>query len=289
MVCFSPIPQPLTPSGGKGGLNSQFGGVTPAGLLRLSAWCGFAQTVSGGGAHPMRALRAGSTTDLEARLPGRDPACHLIQTHLCEAERLPPIPQPLTPGGGKGSFNSQFGFVASAGLLRSGAWCGFAQTIAGGGAHPMRALWARSTADLEAACPRARCLRQQASARGEVGPPRHSGRAEQRSARRIRAGACLSEASLRPTPPCASSARNPAGARSAARLFFGYFLLAKQKKVTRLPGRTPACHEIQQYKHPAGPEPAAYLFFTHFPLPKKKRATRLPGRTPARHVVQPSD
>jgi len=200
-----------------------------------------------------------------------------------------PIPQPLTPGGGKGGLNSQFGFVASAGLLRLGAGCGFAQTVSGGGAHPMRALATWGTAVSEAAFARARCLRKQASARGEVGSPRHSGRAEQRSGGRIRAGACLSEASLRLTPPPASSARNPAGARSAARLSFAYFSLAKQRKVSRLPGRTPAFHEIQQYKHPAGPEPAAHLFFTHFPLPKKKRATRPPGRTPARHVVQPSD
>gem|GEM_PF-1970776 len=209
---------------------------------------------------------------------------------LYEAERLPPIPQPLTPSGGKGGLNSPFGGVASARLLRLGAWFGFAKTIAGGGAHPMRALAAWRAADLEAAFFRARCLRQQASLRGGVvGSPRHSGRAEQRSGGRIRAGACLSEASLRLTPPRASSARNPEGARPAARLSFAYFSLAKQRKVSRPPGRTPACHEIQQYKHPAGPKPAAHLFFTHFPLPKKKRATRPPGRTPACHVVQPSD
>jgi hypothetical protein len=371
MVCFSPIPQPHTPSGGKGSLNIQFGFVASAALLRLGAGCGFAQTGAGGGAHPMRALATWGTTVSEAafararclrkqasargevgsprhsgraeqrsarriragaclsaaslrltppcassarnpegarpvarlffgyfllakqkkvtRLPGRDPACHLIQTHLCEAERLPPIPQPLTPGGGKGGLNSQFCFVASAGLLWRGAWCGFAQTVSGGGAHPMRAQWARSATDLDAVFPGPRCLRQQASDRGGVGSPRHSGRAEQRSGRRIRAGACLSEASLRLTPPPASSARNPEGARSVARLFFGYFLLAKQKKVTRLPGRNPACHEIQQYKHPAGPQPAAHLFFTHFPLPKKKRATRPPGRVPACHAIQLSD
>jgi hypothetical protein len=64
-------------------------------------------------------------------------------------------------------------------------------------------------------------------------------RAEQRSGARIRAGACLSEASLRPTPSAVSSARQPAGPRSTARLFFGYFLLAKQKKVARPPGRNP--------------------------------------------------
>ena len=156
-----------------------------------------------------------------------------------------PIPQPLTPTGVRGALNSPFGGVASARLLRRGAWCGFAQTVSGGGAHPMRALAARSAADFDAAFSRARCLRQQASAERGVGSPRHSGRAEQRSGGRIRAGACLSEASLRPTPPPASSARYPAGARSVARLSFAYFSLAKQRKVSRLPGRDPACHAIQ--------------------------------------------
>ena len=156
-----------------------------------------------------------------------------------------PIPQPLTPSGGKGGLNSQFCFVASAGLLRLGAGCGFAQTVSGGGAHPMRALETWSATAFDAGFARGRCLRQQASAERGVGSPRHSGRAEQRSGGRIRAGACLSEASLRLTPPPASSARNPEGARSVARLFFGYFLLAKQKKVTRLPGRDPACHVVQ--------------------------------------------
>ena len=150
-----------------------------------------------------------------------------------------PIPQPLTPSGGKGSLNSPFGGVTSATRLRFGTACWFAQTVAGGGAHPMRALATWNTAVFDAAFARVRCLRQQASTRGEVGARCHSGRAEQRSGGRIRAGACLSEASLRPTPPPASSARNPEGARPAARLFFGYFLLAKQKKVTRLPGRNP--------------------------------------------------
>jgi hypothetical protein len=43
------------------------------------------------------------------------------------------------------------------------------------------------------------------------------------------------------TPPDASSARNRAADLPSARFFFGYLLLAKQKKVTRLPGRDPAC------------------------------------------------
>ena len=161
----------------------------------------------------------------------------------CGAGVPAPIPQPLTPGGGKGGFNSRFGGVASAARLRVGAFFGFAQIFSGGGAHPMRALCTRRAATVGPMSWQARCLRQRASA--GVGSHRHSGRAEQRSGGRIRAGACLSVASLRTTPPHASSARDPAGARPVARLFFGYFLLAKQKKVTRPPGRTPACHATQ--------------------------------------------
>jgi hypothetical protein len=103
-------------------------------------------------------------------------------------------------------------------------------------------------------------------ARAAVLSPTPLGRAEQRSVGRIRAGACLSEASLRQTPPNVSSAGNPAGARSTARLLFAYFVvtnfaskvsnhsvrstpLAKQEKtryasfakVSRPPGRDPAC------------------------------------------------
>ncbi|MDZ4396873.1 hypothetical protein, partial [Hydrogenophaga sp.] len=40
-----------------------------------------------------------------------------------------------------------------------------------------------------------------------------------------------------------SSARKPAGPRTSARLSFGYFSLAKQRKVARPPGRDPARHE----------------------------------------------
>jgi len=67
--------------------------------------------------------------------------------------------------------------------------------------------------------------------------PSPLGRAEQRSGARIRAGACLSVASLRPTPGAVSSARYPAGARPLARLSFAYFSLAKQRKVSRPTGR----------------------------------------------------
>ncbi len=65
-------------------------------------------------------------------------------------------------------------------------------------------------------------------------PP--SGCAEERKSRRIRAGTCLSEASLCQTPTGLSTARCPAaqrrGRRQRGRLFFAYFLLAKQKKVS---------------------------------------------------------
>jgi len=44
-----------------------------------------------------------------------------------------------------------------------------------------------------------------------------------------------------PTPHDASSARNRAAALTSARLSFGYFALAKQRKVPRPPGRDPAC------------------------------------------------
>ena len=153
---------------------------------------------------------------------------------------LSPIPQPLTPSGVRGAFNSRFGGCASTRLLLGGAAFWFAQTFSGGGAHPMRALHGRSTMGIGYLNLQARCLRKQT--RAGVGISRHWGRAEQRSGGRIRAGACLSAASLRTTPPHASSARDPAGARSLARLSFAYFSLAKQRKVSRPPGRTPACH-----------------------------------------------
>ncbi len=73
--------------------------------------------------------------------------------------------------------------------------------------------------------------------------PLPSGCAEERSVSRIRARSCLSEASsARPRETRAPQvARSEAeGRRQWGRLFFGYFLLARQKKVTRPPGRDPA-------------------------------------------------
>ena len=159
---------------------------------------------------------------------------------LCSPLVCPPLPpRPFTPAGVKGSLNSQFGCFApdtgvgaggcSAGLLAQiGKRCGRSQRIddwrgCASSARPARSVPA-SVCKVSAA---------NEHTRGSWA----IGRAEQRSGGRIRAGACLSVASLRTTPGDASSARYPKGARPLARLFFGYFLLAKQKKVTRPAGR----------------------------------------------------
>ena len=75
------------------------------------------------------------------------------------------------------------------------------------------------------------------------GSPNPSGCAEERRAGRMKGWRCLSEASLASPRPV----RAPQVARSVAkgrkqqgRLLFAYFLLAKQEKVRRLPGRHPA-------------------------------------------------
>ncbi len=58
-------------------------------------------------------------------------------------------------------------------------------------------------------------------------------------------GLALSERSeFSQTPPDASSARNREAALTSPRLLFAYFLLAKQEKVSRPPGRDPACHAV---------------------------------------------
>ncbi len=58
-------------------------------------------------------------------------------------------------------------------------------------------------------------------------------------------GRALSERSeFSPTPTDASSARNRAAALTAARLSLAYFSLAKQRKVSRPPGRDPASNKL---------------------------------------------
>ena len=161
---------------------------------------------------------------------------------------IPPAPSP--PAGTKGSPNSQFGCVApatvllargcGAGLIAPMGWRGGrSQWLTGGSADTRRA--SRCCADRRSAAAAAAAaaydVRASERARSLQLP---FGRVEQRSGAPIRAGACLSEASLRPTPSGASSAGQPAGPRSTARLSFAYFSLAKQRKVSRPPGRNPA-------------------------------------------------
>ncbi len=142
----------------------------------------------------------------------------------------PPAAALLSPVSTAGDMNSRY-------QLRSLAF-GIANSQKSAAPHNPSA--SAATRDTQSAVCKVRASARARGTRSPDFPP--LGRAEQRSVGRIRAGACLSEASLRQTPPSASSAGNPAGARSLARLFFGDFLLAKQKKVTRLPGRNPACH-----------------------------------------------
>jgi hypothetical protein len=152
---------------------------------------------------------------------------------------FPPAPSP--PAGTKGSLNSQFDFVvANTVLLAKGCGAGVLARI---GIRGSRSQGPHGgSADRRDTVFAAHDVRASERARSGFSP---FGRAEQRSGARIRAGACLSAASLRPTPSGASSAGQPAGPRSSARLSFAYFSLAKQRKVSRLPGRNPARHVSQ--------------------------------------------
>ena len=126
--------------------------------------------------------------------------------------RFPPAPSP--PRGVKGSLNSQFGFFGPDGGVGAGG-CGvglLAQMDKRCGRSQWIGTWFGCTS--ERVCARARCA--QMRVQGERSERAHAaplaiGRAEQRSGARIRLGACLSEASLRPTPGGASSARYPEG------------------------------------------------------------------------------
>ena len=95
------------------------------------------------------------------------------------------------------------------------------------------------------------------------------GRAEQRSSVRIKALALFERSEFASAPNAASSARNPKGT-DVARLFFGYFFLATQKKVTRPPGRDPASprsEEKQAQQTPQKPRAAKNLSLLAVPQP----------------------
>ena len=174
----------------------------------------------------------------------------MFKDFSCGTCFYPPLPpRPFTPAGVQGSLNTHCGFVGpDAGVGAGGCGAGLFIPIGerrsrSQGLNAWRGCESgtASTNGRGSGCARARSAPKSvckvSAANEHTRPPAAIGRAEQRSGDRIRVGACLSEASLRTTPDDASSARNPAGARSLARLFFGYFLLAKQKKVTRPTGR----------------------------------------------------
>ena len=154
----------------------------------------------------------------------------------CLVPRFPPAPSP--PRGVKGSWNTQFGFFGlDRGVGAGGCGAGW---LAPMGERCGRSKWiddwrgcgssARARSVTASVC-------KVSAANEHTRTPQAIGRAEQRSGGRIRAGACLSVASLRPTPGDASSARHPAGARPLARLSFAYFSLAKQRKVRPAAGQ----------------------------------------------------
>jgi hypothetical protein len=91
-----------------------------------------------------------------------------------------------------------------------------------------------------------------------------SGCAEERRSRRIRTGDCLSVASSSPAPAGPSTAGCPrsaseGGRRQQGRLFFAYFLLATQKKVScrrATPGQQTHANNKRPIKHAAEAQPS---------------------------------
>ena len=104
---------------------------------------------------------------------------------------FPPAPSP--PRGVKGSWKTQFGFFEpDTGIGAGGCGAGLFSPI---GERRSRSQGLNAWRGCES------------EANEHTRAPQAVGRAEQRSGGRIRAGACLSVASLRPTPGGASSAR----------------------------------------------------------------------------------
>ena len=182
----------------------------------------------------------------------------LLGAFVCPPLIGPPLPpRPFTPAGVKGSWNSQFGFFGpdtgvdvkacdmglrtaigkrSSRSQRMREWGGSTDTLVLGARleQVVSPLQTKFTPRTHAGVCKVSEANEHTRASGAIG------RAEQRSGARIRAGACLSEASLRLTPGGASSARHPEGARPWARLSFDYFSLAKQRKVRPAAGSKPA-------------------------------------------------
>jgi hypothetical protein len=143
----------------------------------------------------------------------------------CGALGFPPLPpRPVTPAGVKGSLNSQFGCVAPNTELSAGG-CG-ALLLAGMGARSSR------------------------SNRRKMYFPTAIENVPSSAAWGGSGLALFERSEFSQTPPHASSAGNRAAARSQAGLSFAYFSLAKQRKVSRPPGRDPASYESQSPRPP---------------------------------------
>ena len=122
--------------------------------------------------------------------------------------------------------------------------------------------------------------RSSRSGRAERYPP-PLGRAEQRSSVRIKTLALFERSEFASVPNAASSARHREAARTWLAFFFGYFFLATQKKVTRLPGRNPA--SPRSTTKPAQQTPQKNLSLLTFFRQSQKKVSRPPWRNPAEH------
>ncbi len=123
-----------------------------------------------------------------------------------------------------------------------------------------------------------------------------SGCAEERRRKRDKGRSCLSEASsadprfLRAPQVARSEAE---GHRQRGRLFFAYFLLAKQKKVGRPPGRDPANdltnrRKGDNKKQPVRPPESGYTSPPHLPqTPSTSPPSPSPQPTPRPPPSQP--
>ena len=218
---FPPAPSP--PGGVKGSLNTQFGFFGPD------------RGVGAGGCGVGLLAHIG-----ERRSRSRSRWIGLFPCGTSLFPRFPPAPSP--PRGVKGGLNSQFGFFGPDRGFDSGR-CGaglFAQIGKRRSRSQGLNAWRRCESGIARASASGRGCARARSAPTSVckvsAANEHSraswaiGRAEQRSGDRIRAGACLSVASLRTTPDGASSARYPEGARPLARLSFAYLFFGEAKK-----------------------------------------------------------
>ena len=221
---YPPLPpRPFTPAGVKGSLNSQFG------FFALSRGVGAGD------------CGAGLMATVGKRC-GRSLWIGLFPSRTSFFPRFPPAPSP--PRGVKGRLNSQFGcFAPNAGVGARGCGAGLLASV---GKRCGRSQWISGWRGCAAARSAPPSVCKVSAANEHTRTSQAIGRAEQRSGGRIRAGACLSVASLRPTPGGASSARHPEGARPLARLSFAHLFFGEAKKSEARGRRKPSSKQKSQ-------------------------------------------